>query len=103
MTPHDIGFFFAVVSVSALIGALLGIMCRGSNKDQRYFRHSCKHPAFPHFGVAVWEPRGVVVAGAIYERSIPSWTLRLFDLCAYAFGGPVRWPLVDTTQSHLTN
>ena len=32
MTPHDIGFFFAVVSVSALIGALLGIMCRGQTR-----------------------------------------------------------------------
>jgi hypothetical protein len=29
MTPHDIGFFVAVVCVSALVGAFLGIVCRG--------------------------------------------------------------------------
>ena len=29
MTPHDIGFFVAVICVSVLLGAGLGIVCRG--------------------------------------------------------------------------
>ena len=29
MTPHDIGFFAAVVCGSALTGAVLGVVCRG--------------------------------------------------------------------------
>ena len=29
MTPHDIGFFAAIVCVSAIVGVILGIACRG--------------------------------------------------------------------------
>jgi len=29
MTPHDIGFFAAIVCVSAVVGVILGIICRG--------------------------------------------------------------------------
>jgi Na+-translocating ferredoxin:NAD+ oxidoreductase RnfD subunit len=29
MTPHDLGFLVAVVCISAVIGTLLGIVCRG--------------------------------------------------------------------------
>ena len=29
MTPHDISFFAAIVCVSAVVGVILGIVCRG--------------------------------------------------------------------------
>jgi hypothetical protein len=29
MTPHDLGFFAVVVCISAVMGALLAILCRG--------------------------------------------------------------------------